>query len=135
MNTTNTPKTRVSKKNTHYRITSIDDIKLEKDRKNAPVKSDVFKIKGWAFDKHSYGPAKTVWLEINGKDYKTTYGLQRKSVAKRFGNKVLEKTGFVRMLNKADFEVGRHRVKVKVLSSDGNEIFIKPHKPTFFTIK
>lgn len=126
---------RISNKNTFYRFSSIDNITLNKTRKNVVIRNDKFKIKGWAIDKHTIKPAKEVKIIIDGVEYDTTYGLNRKAVSERFNSEELLKSGFVRTLHKADFSKGIHEISIKILSSDSKEWYIKPLKQTFFTIK
>ncbi len=125
---------RESKRNTSYRFMEIDDKKLTADRKNVNVTSDEFMVKGWAFDKHSNAPAKDVYIVINNKRYKCSYGLERKSIAERFENPSLLKTGFSRKLKKADYEQGKHQISIVIVSTDGKVEYTNPKKPLFFTI-
>jgi hypothetical protein len=85
-------------------------------------KADKLTVVGWAVDNISKSAAKSVYLEFDGKIYRTKYGTPRPDVAAAFNEQAFVNSGFT-----ADLPVpsgdGPHTIVSKIVSSAGNTYY------------
>jgi len=118
---------------TDYYIDVIDNVTVTS--KNIPVqvmmrgKKDLF-ISGWAVDERSKLPAGSVEVNIDGKLFPATYGLDRPDVAKSYDIPAYRFSGFQTMIPVADIGKGEHILSLKVFTNNN-----KDHYPAGDSIK
>jgi hypothetical protein len=84
--------------------------------------SDV-EVRGWAIDEAAQKAAGGVELLIDGKAYKTQYGLDRPDVRTFFKNPAYNKSGFTFMLLANSLSRGPHNMIVRVISADAKTYY------------
>ena len=103
--------------------------------KNIPVqvmmrgKKNLF-ISGWAVDERSKLPAGSVKVDIDGKLFPTTYGLNRPDVANAYEVPAYRFSGFQTMIPVADIGKGEHLMSLKIFTNNK-----KDHYPAGDIIK
>jgi len=118
---------------TDYYIDVIGNVTITS--KKVPVqvimkgKKDLF-VSGWAVDERSELPAGSVEVNVDGKLFPTTYGLDRPDVAKAYEVPAYRFTGFKAMIPAADIGLGEHLMSLKIFTNDK-----KDHYPAGESIK
>jgi len=106
---------------TDYFIDNIGNITVTD--KKVPIqvtmgrKKDLF-VSGWAVDERSKLPAGSVEVNIDGKLFPTTYGLDRPDVAKAYEVPAYRFTGFQAMIPVADIGRGEHLMSLKIFTNN-----------------
>ena len=75
-------------------------------------------IKGWALDKLSNSLAGGVIVELDGKEYRAQYGIEREDVAIAFSLPACRNAGFECEILGIGILPGEHVLRLKVLTND-----------------
>ena len=106
---------------TDYYIDVIGNVPIT--NKKVPIevtmgrKKDLF-VSGWAVDERSKLPAGSVEVNIDGKLFSTTYGLDRPDVAKAYEVPAYRFTGFQTMIPVAEIGRGEHLMSIKIFTNN-----------------
>lgn len=73
---------------------------------------------GWAVDASKKKPAKEVFVIIDDKEYRTTYGLDREDIAKGLKDEYLKKTGFEVRVPLTTISKGSHKLYLSIVRND-----------------
>jgi len=75
-------------------------------------------IEGWASDETAHLPAGKVEINIDGKLYPVTYGLDRPDVAKAYNVPAYKHSGFKGAIPISKIGKGKHYLQLKVFSNN-----------------
>lgn len=81
-------------------------------------------IKGWALDKLSNSLAGGVIVELDGKEYRAQYGIEREDVAIAFSLPACRNAGFECEILEAGIMPGEHVLRLKVLTNDQKSYYV-----------
>ena len=87
-------------------------------------------VQGWAIDPGMSGPAAAVYLELDGKLYRASYGSPRQDIAALFHNPALSPCGFEWTMAAWELGDGPHDLKMKVLTA-GRAAYFESQKVRF----
>ncbi len=94
----------------------------EADISTIPCPDGYVSIRGWAFDYSERKPASAVYLQIDGRLFRTDYGESRMDNVALFDrNYALARTGFSTAIPLTRLGEGVHEMRVVVLSPDGRK--------------
>jgi hypothetical protein len=117
---------KMSSVQTLYSIDRINGIPFTDLKKPMQITSSVLKLEGWAIDDIAHSKAKNVYVEIDGKYFKSEYGIERNDVALKYGNAAYSKSGWKISIPTSAFKKGNHNLSLVIIS---------PNEKYFFTSK
>ncbi len=83
-------------------------------------------VDGWAVDGKSKSPAGGVFLEIDGICYPTYYGCRRDDAVETLRSNKALRSGYLREFSAQQVPPGKHRIALKVLSTDRSGLLQTP---------
>jgi len=98
-------------------------------------KDESIKISGWAIDERAGGPAKTVFISIDGElNIPTLYGLERPDVVKVYDSKNFRYCGFMASFASSILDDGPHNLTIKIVSNAGDGYYTSNQIVSFICI-
>jgi hypothetical protein len=91
---------------------------LPGDRLHVPSSRE-FAPTGWAVDQATGLPAKALDVLIDGRVFRSVYGIMRDDVAVYFKQEAYRPTGFVAVIPMHEFSKGRHELALRLVASIG----------------
>lgn len=107
-----------NEKQTKYSIDNVNGTTTATSNKEVIIKGNLLKIYGWAVDFPNAKPASKVFIEINGKLYKTNYGLKREDVMKAYENDSYLNSGWKIEIPVSGLRKGEYKIGLRIISSD-----------------
>jgi hypothetical protein len=84
------------------------------------------RLVGWVVDASRKLPASNVDVVVDGVAYAAHYGIGRKDVVDSLKEPAYEKSGFEFLMPGGLLAQGKHKISVRVVSSDGHEYIQSP---------
>jgi hypothetical protein len=98
---------------------------LPGDRLHVPGARE-FGPTGWAVDQGAGLQAKAVDVLIDGRVFRSVYGIMRDDVAIYFKQEAYRSTGFVAAVPMQEFTKGRHELALRLVASNGRCYYQTP---------
>lgn len=108
-------------------ITKINDNIVAKSKQPILITQDTLEIGGWCIDESNQSLPAAVYININGKNYLAKNKLNRKAIAKRYGNNFL-KSGFALSLPTSILKQGENLLSFRVVSKNLKEYYFRGQK-------
>jgi hypothetical protein len=86
---------------------------------------DPVEIKGWAFNERGTGPARAIFVNVDGtRDFPGHPGVYRDTLGGAFGGRGRRWAGFTASFDAAILPPGEHTLALKIVSDDGTQFFL-----------
>jgi hypothetical protein len=119
---------------TKFSVDLINGINLFKTKTPVIISNNTIEIQGWAVDEIANMPAEKVIIEIDGKPFNTTYGLNRKDVATALSNESYLKSGWKCKILSSNLNKGDHTLTLKIIAKGGATYYSIKKQYFFSTI-
>lgn len=119
---------------TKFSVDLINGIHLFKTKTPVIISNNTIEIQGWAVDEIANMPAEKVIIEIDGKPFNATYGLNRKDVATALSNESYLKSGWKCKILTSNLNKGDHTLTLKIIAQGGASYYAIKKQYFFSTI-
>ncbi|MEI6697061.1 MAG: hypothetical protein WCO13_13465 [Bacteroidota bacterium] len=116
---------------TAFSVDVMNENVISKTKQPLEITEKKVKITGWAIDQPAQKLASDVIIEIDGKDYKASLGIERPDVAKLYNNNAYKSSGWKIEIPTSLLGKGKHILTLKIVSDNHLSYFDTKYSLTF----
>ncbi len=114
-----------------FSIDIINNLIIKQQRQTLNLHGDSITVTGWAVDGNRKTDAGGVYIDIDGRLFPASYGLNRPDVAKAFSNSSYQYSGFECVIPVSNLIEGQHTLSIKILTKDRKAYYNTEQKLMF----